>query len=55
LVYQHGADPLTARWRAGPNKDERRQARAEVERYEGLSGEEGNHFWEDSTGLGDER
>ena len=32
LVYQHGTDPLTARWWAGLNEDERRQSRAEAER-----------------------
>jgi bifunctional DNA-binding transcriptional regulator/antitoxin component of YhaV-PrlF toxin-antitoxin module len=37
LVYQHGLDPLTARWWKGLGEDERRQAQAEAGRYESLS------------------
>jgi AbrB family looped-hinge helix DNA binding protein len=45
LVYQHGLDPLTARWWGGLSEDERRQARTEAERYESLSEAERDRLW----------
>jgi hypothetical protein len=54
LTYQHGIDPLTARWWNGLSADERRQAHAEAERYEGLSEEERDRIWNkggDVTGV----
>ena len=54
LVYRHGTDQLTARGWAGLNEDERRQARAEAERHEGLSGEERDCVREGSAVLGGE-
>ena len=49
LVYQHGLDPLTARWWQGLGEDERRQAQAEAERYESLSEEERNRIWNEGA------
>ncbi|HEX8069306.1 MAG TPA: hypothetical protein VF546_05110 [Pyrinomonadaceae bacterium] len=49
LVYQHGLDPLTARWWSGLSEDERRQARAEAERYESLSEEERDRIWNEGA------
>ena len=49
LVYQHGLDPLTARWWSGLNEDERRQAQAEAERYESLSEEERDRIWNEGA------
>ncbi len=49
LVYQHGLDPLTARWCSGLNEDERRQAQAEAERYESLSEEERDRVWNEGA------
>ena len=45
LVYQHGVDPLTARWWDGLSEDERRQAQAEARRYQGLTEEERDRIW----------
>jgi bifunctional DNA-binding transcriptional regulator/antitoxin component of YhaV-PrlF toxin-antitoxin module len=49
LVYQHGLDPLTARWWKGLGEDERRQAQAEADRYESLSEEERDRIWNEGT------
>jgi bifunctional DNA-binding transcriptional regulator/antitoxin component of YhaV-PrlF toxin-antitoxin module len=49
LLYRHGTDSSSARWWAGLNEDERRQAGAEAERYEGLCEEERDRIW-DSNG-----
>jgi len=49
LVYQHGLDPLTARWWKGLGEDERRQAQAEAERYESLSEEERDRIWNEGA------
>jgi bifunctional DNA-binding transcriptional regulator/antitoxin component of YhaV-PrlF toxin-antitoxin module len=49
LVYQHGTDPLTARWWANLTDDERRQAREEARRYEGLSEEERDRIWNEGA------
>jgi bifunctional DNA-binding transcriptional regulator/antitoxin component of YhaV-PrlF toxin-antitoxin module len=49
LVYQHGLDPLTARWWQGLGEDERRQAQAEAERYESLSEEERDRIWDEGA------
>jgi bifunctional DNA-binding transcriptional regulator/antitoxin component of YhaV-PrlF toxin-antitoxin module len=49
LVYQHGLDPLTARWWKGLGEDERRHAQAEAERYESLSEEERDHIWNEGA------
>ena len=54
LVYQHGTDPLTARWWAGLGEDERRQAREEARRYEGLSEEERDRVWNEGAESIDE-
>ena len=51
LLYQHSTDPLTARWWGGLGEDERRQARAEAERYESLSEEERDRIWEGRGGI----
>ena len=49
LVYQHGLDPLTARWWKGLSDDERRQAEAEARGYEDLSEEERDHIWNEGA------
>ena len=49
LLYQHGLDPLTARWWSGLSEDERRQAQAEAVRYEGLSAEERDRIWNEEA------
>src|SRR5437763_16231693 len=49
LVYQHGLDPLTARWWKGLGEDERRQAQADAERYESLSEEERDRIWNEGA------
>ena len=49
LVYQHGLDPLTARWWKGLGEDKRRQAQAEAERYESLSEEERDRIWNEGA------
>ena len=49
LVYQHGLDPLTARWWKGLGEDERRQAQAEAEHYESLSEEERDRIWNEGA------
>lgn len=49
LVYQHGLDPLTARWWSGLSEDERRQAQAEAEHYESLSEEERDRIWNEGA------
>jgi AbrB family looped-hinge helix DNA binding protein len=49
LLYQRGSDPVTARWWSGLSEDERRQARAEAERYESLSEEERDRIWNEGA------
>jgi hypothetical protein len=48
LIYQHSTASLTARWWAGLNEDERRQARAEAQRYECLCEDERDRIWKGS-------
>lgn len=60
FVYQHGVDPLTARWWNSLSEDERRQAQTEARRYQGLSEEERDGIWSEGpesieeTAEGDE-
>jgi bifunctional DNA-binding transcriptional regulator/antitoxin component of YhaV-PrlF toxin-antitoxin module len=49
LVYQHGLDPLTARWWNGLSDDERRQALPEAGRYVSLSEEERDRIWDEGA------
>jgi hypothetical protein len=49
LLYQHGVDPLTARWWNSLNEDERWQAQAEAERYQRLSEAERDRIWSEGA------
>lgn len=49
LIYQHGADPVTAGWWSGLSESERRQAQVEARRYENLSEEEQDRMWEEKA------
>jgi AbrB family looped-hinge helix DNA binding protein len=49
LIYQRGADPVTARWWSGLSEDEQRRARVEAQRYENLSEEEQSRIWEEKA------
>lgn len=45
LVYQSGVDPRTARWWDSLSDDERKLAREEARRYEGMSEAERDALW----------
>ena len=49
LLYQRGADPLTARWWDSLSGGERQQARAEALGYMNLSEEERDGIWGGGT------
>jgi AbrB family looped-hinge helix DNA binding protein len=49
LVYQHGVDPLTARWWNSLSEDERRQAQDEAHSYQSLSEAERDQIWNEGS------
>lgn len=49
LIYEHGLDPLTARWWRGLSEDERRQAHAEAQSYKNLSAEQRDQIWSEGA------
>lgn len=55
LIYQHGVDPLAARWWNSLGEDERGQAQTEARRYQGLSEEERYCIWgEGAESIGED-